>query len=298
MKPDTTPVLFVVEETKISSLPVVIESIRRHTDFSTFYVVCPPRTVSRAEVLSSGSSTIHVVDEQSVIPGLDSTVVSNNIPPRIPGWPSPNLACWYYQQFLKMEFARFVPGAEYYLIWDADTVLTRRISFYEQDKVLLTAANEYHSDYFRTIKRILPRTLIPNRSHISQHVLVRTADMRTLLDELSAHGMQWWKYVLSTMTGKSPQQFSEYETYAAYCLSRWPDRYQSIWRRWFRSGSPYFRTELHAADVSILADLYDFVAFEGWDDTPRRRIRSRVRVAKDRVAAWSGRTFGWTWYPK
>jgi hypothetical protein len=164
--------------------------------------------------------------------------------------------------------------------------------------VLLTASHEYHRDYFKTIRKLLPRTAIPNKSHISQHALVRTNDMGALLDELSAHGVPWWKYVLSTMTGKSPQQFSEYETYAAYCLSRWPERYQSLRRRWFRSGTAYFGTNWRSADISALAGLYDYIAFEGWDTGARRRRRSRVRVVKDRIAAWSDRNFGWTWFPK
>jgi hypothetical protein len=299
MKPASTPVLLVVAASKIHDVPAVIDSIRRHSDFNTFYIVCPPNAVSDAErTLLSDSYNLLVVDEELVIPGLNAAVVHANIPRSVPGWQSRKLGCWYYQQFLKMGFSDFVPDSDYYLIWDTDTLLTRRISFYEHERVLLTASHEYHRDYFKTIKKLLPGTAIPDRSHISQHALVRTADMAALLAELSSHGLPWWQYVLSSMTGKSPQQFSEYETYAAYCLSRWPERYQSLRRRWFRSGTAYFGTNWHSANISALANLYDYIAFEGWDTGPRRRRRSRVRVVKDRIAAWSDRNFGWTWFPK
>jgi hypothetical protein len=299
MKPASTPVLLVVAASKIHDVPAVIDSIRRHSDFNTFYIVCPPGAVHEAEkLLLNNSYEVLVVDEELVIPGLNAAVVSDNIPLRVPGSQSRRLGCWYYQQFLKMGFSTFLADAEYYLIWDTDTLLTQRISFYKHERVLLTASHEYHRDYFKTIRKLLPRTAIPNKSHISQHALVRTNDMGALLDELSAHGVPWWKYVLSTMTGKSPQQFSEYETYAAYCLSRWPERYQSLRRRWFRSGTAYFGTNWRSADISALAGLYDYIAFEGWDTGARRRRRSRVRVVKDRIAAWSDRNFGWTWFPK
>jgi hypothetical protein len=299
MKPVSTPVLLVVAASKIHDVPAVIDSIKRHSDFNTFYIVCPPGAVHEAEkLLLNNSYEVLVVDEELVIPGLNAAVVSDNIPLRVPGSQSRRLGCWYYQQFLKMGFSTFLADAEYYLIWDTDTLLTQRISFYKHERVLLTASHEYHRDYFKTIRKLLPRTAIPNKSHISQHALVRTNDMGALLDELSAHGVPWWKYVLSTMTGKSPQQFSEYETYAAYCLSRWPERYQSLRRRWFRSGTAYFGTNWRSADISALAGLYDYIAFEGWDTGARRRRRSRVRVVKDRIAAWSDRNFGWTWFPK
>jgi hypothetical protein len=289
----------VVAASKIHDVPAVIDSIKRHSDFNTFYIVCPPGAVHEAEkLLLNNSYEVLVVDEELVIPGLNAAVVSDNIPLRVPGSQSRRLGCWYYQQFLKMGFSTFLADAEYYLIWDTDTLLTQRISFYKHERVLLTASHEYHRDYFKTIRKLLPRTAIPNKSHISQHALVRTNDMGALLDELSAHGVPWWKYVLSTMTGKSPQQFSEYETYAAYCLSRWPERYQSLRRRWFRSGTAYFGTNWRSADISALAGLYDYIAFEGWDTGARRRRRSRVRVVKDRIAAWSDRNFGWTWFPK
>src|ERR1700728_1385919 len=135
MKPASTPVLLVVAASKVDDLSAVIDSIRRHSDFNTFYIVCPPNAVSDAEqTLLNDSYNVLVVDEELVIPGLNAAAVSANIPRRVPGWQSPKLGCWYYQQFLKMGFSDFVADSEYYLIWDTDTLLTRRISFYEHDR--------------------------------------------------------------------------------------------------------------------------------------------------------------------
>jgi hypothetical protein len=288
--------LLVVAGAKLANVPTVLESFRRHSEFRTFIMVCPGTDVAQARsTVAPGGCTIEVIDDESVIPGLSASLVSQHIPPHVPGQ-TVNLGRWYYQQFLKMGFARFSAAHPYYLIWDADTVLVRPVRFFDRGAVLLTASHEWHGDYFRTMARLLPDVRIPRRSHISQHAMVCREHMLALLDELSAHGMPWWQYVLSSLVGRTPQQFSEYETYAAYCLTRWPDRYRSIRRRWLRSGRSYFGREMSSADVSEIANLFDFVAFESWDKRPRRRTRRHV--LKERIAAWAERRIGLRWYPK
>jgi Family of unknown function (DUF6492) len=294
MQPDATPVLLVVAGPDLSNVPTVIASFQRHSEFRTFILVCPGNVITRA--LDTGglqNCTIEVVDEKSVIPGLSASVVARHIPAHLPGRQSGH---WYYQQFLKMAFSRFAAKYPFYLIWDADTVLARPIRFFERGAVLLTASHEWHKDYFRTLARILPDVRIPGRSYISQHLLVYREHMLALLDELSSHGMPWWQYVLSSLAGRTPQQFSEYETYAAYCLTRWPNCYRSIWRRWLRHGRSYFGQELKFADVSLIGDLFDFVAFEDWDRGPRSRVMRRV--LRERIAVYAERRIGWRWFPK
>ncbi len=293
MQPHATPVLLVVAGAKFANLPTVMDGFQRHSEFRTFVIVCPGDLVAQArDIVAPRDCTIEVVDEGLVIPGLSASVVSQHIPPHVPG---ENVSFWYYQQFLKMGFARFAPMYPYYLIWDADTLLARPLRFFQRDTVLLTGSHEWHRDYFRTLARLLPDTKLPERSHISQHLLVYREHMLALLDELSAHDLPWWRYVLSSLVGSTAQQFSEYETYAAYCLTRWPECYRSIRRRWLRHGRSYFDQDMKFADLSPLADLYDFVAFEDWDRRPRNRVVRRVQ--RERVAVWLERRLGWRWFP-
>ena len=44
---------------------------------------------------------------------------------------------WYYQQFLKMEFARSRYAKDYYLIWDSDTIPLNPVSFLTPEKMVL-----------------------------------------------------------------------------------------------------------------------------------------------------------------
>jgi hypothetical protein len=288
MNPTTTPVVLVAKGTKLPFLSAVIEGFQLYTEMRNFCVICPRQDVAGVRASLNGSG-VRVVDEESVIPGVSCSVVCEHMPAHVPGWPARSLAGWYYQQFLKMGFARFPFDDNYYLIWDADTLLARPVSFYQHGRVLLTRSTEYHLDYFHTLKELLPRVPLQPCSHISQHMLVTAADMSELLEELSCHGLPWWKRILMCLRGTSPQQFSEYETYAAYCLWRWPHRYRSISRRWLRGGTSYFGTDMRTADLSRLAGVYDYVSFEDWDVGLRRRIRSRLRVAKARAITWFDR---------
>ena len=47
--------------------------------------------------------------------------------------PKPSSINWYYQQFLKMAYARTCPS-EYYLCWDSDTIPLRKISMFDENK--------------------------------------------------------------------------------------------------------------------------------------------------------------------
>ena len=278
------PVLLVVAGDKIIYLPRVIGNLSEMCGFNLFYVICPSKDLEYARfIVSSAIQDVKIIDENFIIEGLDISEVSRNLNLLLPGWPERHLSGWYYQQFLKMGFSKFASGYDHYLIWDADTLLTRPISFFEGNLILLTQGNEYHVDYFRTIKSLIDGINISSRSHISQHLMVKTQDMLSLLEKLDVSGTPWWLNILNALSGKSPFQFSEYEMYSNYCLTFRSTSYRSIRRHWFRYGSSYCGSDLITAKVIHLSKLYDFVAFENWDHGFIRMIRSRMLVICHRL---------------
>jgi hypothetical protein len=110
-------------------------------------------------------------------------------------------------------------------------------------------------------------------------MMVKSMHMRELIELLHQEESCWWKFILEKLELDSPFQFSEYETYASYCLGMHGDQYISIRRPWFRYGKSYFNSELNIANINKLSWIYDFVAFEKWD-TPSvtRRIRAHIIV--------------------
>jgi hypothetical protein len=253
----------VVAGKKIDYIPFVIKNLNLHCGFELFYVICPKSDLDKVRAQSvETKQTLIVVDENLIIPNLNLDEVSKFLKSFLKDKAIHQMAGWYFQQFLKMGFAQYASTHPYYLIWDSDTLLTRPISFFENDKILLTQGNEYHSEYFQTIGILFDKINLTSKSHISQHLMVRTEDMINLIRHL---------------------QFSEYETYANYCLSTKPDSYRSIKRLWFRYGQSYFRCDLRFANISALSSFYDFVAFEDWDTGFLRTIRAFFRIFQTRL---------------
>jgi hypothetical protein len=195
-----------------------------------------------------------------------------------------SIGSWYYQQLLKYAFSVIDEDYEYYLIWDADTIPLRNFDLFENDKIVFTQGRELHSDYFMTFDRLFDSKYAPNNvSHIAQHMLIRREDMRELLFELGARGLPWWQHIMASLVPGKPQQFSEYETYAADCLARWPDRYVSRSRPWFRFAASLCNSSMDKANLEWLGKFYDYAAFETWDAGSVMRLRSWLVFAYDRI---------------
>jgi hypothetical protein len=278
------PVVLVVAGKKIDYIPFIVKNLSKHCDFYLYYIVCPKKDIDRAFISTENlAQKIIIVNEELIIPGLTLNEVRKFLKLTLEGWPEHHLPGWYLQQFLKMGFSQYLPRYKYYLIWDADTLLTRAISFFDDEIILLTQGNEFHKEYFDTIKFLFNEINIQSISHISQHLLVDTNDMTSLINHLEKGGTKWWINILSSLNGKTSHQFSEYETYANFCLSTRPNSYRSINRMWFRYGKSYYDTDLPQADTTSLSRLYDFVAFEDWDSGFYRRIRSYIIVGLNKV---------------
>jgi hypothetical protein len=284
MKNDEIPVLLVAAGKKIDNISHVIKNLSEHGNFRIFYVICPRKDLDRALAHSDSiDKEVNVINEEDILPGLSLPEVRMHLKLSLPNWPENHLPGWYLQQFLKMGFSLYASNYSHYLIWDCDTLLTRSIPFFESDKILLTQGNEYHGEYFDTIRVLFRGIITQSVSHISQHLMVRTADMADIIKTLETPDIKWWKNILLSLNGKTPFQFSEYETYANYCLFVKSDAYKSKRRRWFRYGRSYFGCNLTQAKTSNLSNLFDFVAFEEWDSGLLKVCRSHLIVMASRL---------------
>jgi hypothetical protein len=276
-------VIFVVAGDRIKNIPTIISSLVNYLGCKQFAVICPSRDIEYARETLHGIKC-NIIDENIILPDCNVRVIAERIPILFPKNTPYNYAAWYYQQFLKMAFSLRGSPSDFYLILDADTVILRKMDLFARNAALLTKGREYHRPYFDTIQNLFDgRVERQLSSHISQHMLVNKADMRAMLDELEVNGLKWWEYILSNLNTYDLQQFSEYETYSSYCLSKWPERYRSIERSWFRYGRSFLLKDMKDSDLSSLAKFYDFIAFEEWDVGIRNWIRSWIVFLGDRV---------------
>ena len=185
----------------------------------------------------------------------------------------PKRFSWYIQQFIKMNFSRYIHD-DYYLIWDSDTIPVKRTEFFDEDmRPYFDMKTEYHEAYFETMSRILPGVAkAVNRSFISEHMLVRTEYMREMLSEIESNdklmGTGFQEKILSAVDDKNlPYSgFSEYETFGSYVMSRHKDSY--ILRDWrsLRDGGRIYAdvSQIDRQTCEWLAESYDAVTLESY----------------------------------
>lgn len=155
---------------------------------------------------------------------------------------------WYYQQFLKMQYAHVCKDA-YYMVWDGDTIPCKPFSMFCEgsDTPYLDLKVEYHEEYFTTIGKLLPGMgKCIQKSFISEHMLMNCDIMRQLIGDIEGNpelcGEAFWERILRTIGADKIQEngFSEFETYGTYVCFKHSGAYRL--RDWhsFRLGGEFF----------------------------------------------------------
>lgn len=259
------PVVLVTSGNNISGLPNIIYNLTKFGKFNNFYIICPKSDIEKISIKTNINIKINIINEESIIPNLNLDYIYNVLKPSLVGYPQKQLAGWYYQQFLKMAFSISYAQYQYYLIWDADTLLTREINFFENNQICITRGQEYHEPYFKFISKLFPHYKLMKYSHISQHLLVKSLHMSSLLESMTHTSMPWWEKILSLLDESPPQQLSEYELYANYVFNEFPEQYISVRRNWYRYGSSLYNLSIDNNLICNIKSNYDFIAFEKWD---------------------------------
>lgn len=181
---------------------------------------------------------------------------------------------WYYQQFLKMQYARMCDDA-YYLVWDGDTIPCAAFSMFKEgtDTPYLDMKSEYYQQYFDTMEKLIPDLhKCFEKSFISEHMLMNSEIMRELLAEIEANqriaGESFWEKIIHAIDAKGLQEnsFSEFEIYGTYVAMRHPEQYRL--RDWhsFRYGGVFYSLDtISDADYAWLAKDFFAISFEKGD---------------------------------
>jgi len=181
---------------------------------------------------------------------------------------------WYYQQFLKMQYARMCEDT-YYLVWDGDTIPCGPFSmFHESQEVpYLDLKGEYHEMYFTTLSKLLPGMhKCIEKSFIAEHMLINCEIMRQMLLEIEANrnlpGDTFWEKVIHAIEVRDLQEnsFSEFETYGTYVALKYPEAYRL--RNWhsFRYGGVFYHLDtISDDDYKWLAKDFFAISFEKGD---------------------------------
>lgn len=177
---------------------------------------------------------------------------------------------WYYQQFLKMQYA-YVTDNEYYMSWDGDTIPCKRFDMFKADGTpYMDYKHEYHAPYFETMGKLIPglgKFIEP--SFISEHMLFNRDIMKQLVDRIEANssipGEKFYEKIIHSIEPANIQDsyFSEFETYGSFVCITNPSLYSL--REWhsFRLAGQFFDPDtISDSDYKWLSNDFEAVSFE------------------------------------
>jgi len=255
--------LSVVTTCRARDLPVLeitAQKLGEYVSLKSLLVIAPARDCGQISDRLGQRAT--VISEDGFIPGMTLAELRKLNRPHFPP-----AAGWYFQQFLKLQFAFQDPDDDYYLIWDADTVPLRRLDFFDvAGRMLLTRAAEHHPPYFATYQRLLQASPHREFSLIAQHMVVQKSVAREMLAQIQQRadgGNHWAWSIMHHLPAEGDNLFSEYETYGHYLKNHYPDRVRFIERPWLRDGTEFTQGWTpRRQDLKTLGQKYDYVAFE------------------------------------
>ena len=267
----------------IPSIPQDIDTLIKNTKFFFKYLpikniyVVGPKSIAE-KVHSADNSRLIFMDENEFvdipkIKRLYAAKAENDI----------GRAGWYVQQYIKMQFARFIQD-EYYLIWDSDTIPLKPIDLFDEasGKPIMRCGSVMRSSYagyLSTFDRILPniKNTVIDTSFVREHMLIKTQYMLELLDEINSNsdyaGDNFQEKIINAAEAKYLHYgFSEFQTYGIFITARYPASYifTEKWRT-LRTGQRFCdnATSLSEEQIKWFASRYNVMSIEKWQRPTR-----------------------------
>lgn len=177
---------------------------------------------------------------------------------------------YYFQQFLKMAFARVTTDNEY-IVWDADTIPLQPITMKENDKYIFDMKYEYAKPYFNTIYSLFGIEKQIQGSFISEHMIINTGIMREIINEIEDNkeliGDSFYEKIINAISDDDIiNGFSEFETYGSYVLNRHPGMYECKKYDSLRIGKSVVGEHPTEAQLEWVGKTYPAISIEHFDN--------------------------------
>lgn len=255
--------------------------IRKNISPQNIYIITDVRNFRRFNLIKD----IILIDENKLLPDLTFSKVKATIDDHLinKGYG------WYFQQFLKMGFALSEYAKKKYLIWDADTIPLNEITFFKDDRHILTAKKEYHKAYFDTLERLIGYKKEFEKSFISEHMMVDVDIMKELIAQIENNkqikGEKWFDKCIYAIDKEEKNGFSEFETYGTYCIVNYPSLIETRTIQTYRGGSKIFSIYFNSDNLDELAKEFDTISFEvnQFPIGGGKRIRQKIHYFRCKI---------------
>jgi hypothetical protein len=246
----------------------LIRALEKYLNASDIVLILPSRLCHTVKMFDGWRGRI--IHEMDIVGVALSEVAKWNVDA------FPARAGWYYQQLIKLAFAQTQIAQERFVIWDADTIPSRKLIVFDKDKLVFTQGHEYHLPYFETNTRLIDinRTNVPRFSAIAQHMPVDRALMREMLEFIGkkSSDRSWITAIRNVIENRSGESlFSEYELFADWVRVHHPSRFVIRAVPWFRAGG-----KLSKPEIAVFKKLTWFIAFEEWHQPEKGFLHHRL----------------------
>lgn len=265
-----------------------IRSLLLFTEAGKIFVVSPRPVLDSIKHKIGGHNRIRFIDEDHVI---DPTAINDIREKFTKRAGSDSTFGWYYQQFLKMSVCELPELSDYYLIWDADTVLLKALSFFDKDgKPFIAPSAEHHKPYFQLTNKVLGFDRQVKFSFISEHLMVKKEYMKLLLSALATHAppdTSWIEFIIDSIDVKNIHRsgFSEYETYGNFIALKFNDSFTCRKIKSTRYGSKrYGNKPDQYAFFGLMRFGYTYATFEAWHKPSKLKLKIKAYALR---ALWN-----------
>ncbi|MDY6904694.1 MAG: DUF6492 family protein [Thermodesulfobacteriota bacterium] len=247
-------------------LRLVVSHLEKNSQAATIYLISSHAAQQKNPF--AGKKNLVILDEDSLIPSVSLQSLMDYFAKR--GVKTDRVG-WYYQQFLKMGMAVRPGIKDYYLIWDADTIMLSPMCFFDQGgKVIMCKQKEHHPPYFETYQRLLNQSRAADFSFIAEHMMITTQVMKQLIEHIRPGSLKtgdWVWRILEVIPDQHLEGagFSEYETYGNFIHSHFPNMVKYRQAMSLRHAAHLFGIFPSPYDLYRLSRKYQYASFEEWN---------------------------------
>lgn len=248
--PNQIDVLIPAIEKDLINLPYVIDHVRAMVvhPIRDIYIVAPK--IEGIERLCR-QKACKFVDETTVLP-----IAKKQIHYRSKHW---DRSGWLFQQLLKLN-GDSICSCSRYLVIDADTLLIRKHVFFSGSKRVMYYREWSRPEYFRAYEKLLGNKPSSPVSFVAHYMLFEKRILKQLKTAVEArHHMPWYIAILQNINKSSAFAFSEFETYANFLYSRYPETF--IFRKVLNRSLPANAKNVPKMQIKKLAQSYRSLSF-------------------------------------
>lgn len=261
-----------------------ISSLLFFSDARKIFVITPQSVLNILKNRLPKTGRIRLIDESNIIDDTSIKTLKKQFVKRAVSY---SRFGWYLQQFLKMNACEIPELSDHYLIWDGDTVLLKKIKFFDNNrKTFICPAIEYHKPYFDLIHKVLGLDKQVHYSFISEHLMIKKEYMKSLINNLATNAppnISWMEFILHSIDDKDlPHSgFSEYETYGNFLAFKFNDSFSCRKINSTRNGSKlYGNNPNQYALFSLMRSGYTYATFESWQNCSKPKRLTRACISR------------------